>query len=285
MRISEKKKADIFLFITASGWALSTILIKLYIEEIPIFHLMFGRYLLAFVIIALFQGKKLTKITKEEIKPSILLGALMFLAYSFAIASLSFTSASKSGFLVAMSVLFVPIATTIIHKKLPKPWTLFSVMLSIVGLILISGLNGGAFNFGDLLAILCSVSYTIYILVLDKQAKLIEESKLVLLQLLVVAIISFIVMVTLEGIQITALIEGFIPILLIAIFGSAIASFAQTRAQKHASPESVGLILLGEPLFTLIMAAVILKEPLLMKGLLGAGLLLIALVITVIKDK
>lgn len=283
--LSEKKKADLFLFITASGWALSTILIKVYIDSIPIFHLLFGRYLLAFLMMAIFQGSKLKTVKKEDVKPSIVLGTLMFLAYAFAVASLSFTSASKSGFLVALSVLFVPIATTIINKRLPKFWTLVSIAMSIMGLFLISGLNGGAFNIGDFLAIMCSVSYTIYILVLDRQAKIIEENKLVLLQLLVVAMISFVLMLLLEGFDYKVLLDGFVPIFVIALFGSALASFAQTKAQKHASPESVGLILLGEPLFTLLMAAFILKEPLMAKGLIGAGLLLMALVITVLKDK
>lgn len=283
--LSEKKIADLLLFITAIGWAISTILIKVYIDTIPLFHLMFGRYLLAFLMIVVFQGKKLKTTKKSDLRPSIVLGSLMFLAYAFAVASLSYTSASKSGFLVAMSVLFVPILTTIINRRFPKKWTVISVVISIVGLILISGLNGGAFNYGDFLAILCSLSYTIYILLLDRQAKLIEESKLVMLQFAVVTIISLIGMLVFETFDLQVLLDGFIPIFAIALVGSALASYAQTRAQKHASPESVGLILLGEPLFTLLLAAIILKEPLMAKGLIGAGLLLFALVITVIKDK
>jgi biotin operon repressor len=38
MKISEKKKADLLLFVTAIGWAMSTIIIKLYVEDIPVFH-------------------------------------------------------------------------------------------------------------------------------------------------------------------------------------------------------------------------------------------------------
>ncbi len=74
------------------------------------------------------------------------------------------------------------------------------------------------------------------------------------------------------------------PILVMGIFGTALTNFAQVKAQKHASPESVGLILLGEPLFTLVMAAAILKEQILIGGLFGAGLILVALVITIVKD-
>lgn len=282
-KLSEKKVADLLLFITASGWAMSTIIIKLYVDQLPTFHIMFGRYLLAFLIIFAFQPKTIFTIKKEEWKPGILLGILTFIAFTFAILSLNYTSASKSGFLVAMSVLFVPIVTTLLRKKLPNKWTIISVGMSIVGLYFISGMNGGSFNKGDALAILCAASYTIYILLMDRYAKDIEDSKLVLMQLFVVAIISFVFMFF-EGIELQVFMNGFVPLLLMAVLGTAITNYAQTKAQKHATPESVGLILLGEPLFTLLFAAVLLKETILLSGLFGAGLLLTALVLTVVKD-
>jgi len=284
MKISEKKKADILLFITAIGWALSTIIIKVYVEDIDVFHIMFSRYILALLVVTAFKFKEIKTIQKSDIKPGVILGFFIFLAFTFAIASLYHTSASKSGFLVAMSVLFVPIATTLLHRKLPNIWVVFSVCLSLVGLYFISGMNGGSFNYGDALALLCAASYTIYILIMDKHAKHINESVLVFIQFTVVVILSLIGMVLLEPINIGVLIASWLPILVIGIFGTAVTNFAQVRAQKHASPESVGLILLGEPLFTLIMASAILKEEILLSGLFGAGLILVALVITVIKD-
>ncbi len=283
MIISEKIKADILLFTTAIGWALSTILIKIYIEDIPVFHLMFARFFIGFVLLLILNRKKMKAITTEQIKAGSILGILTFIAYAFAIMSLSYTSASKSGFLVAMSVLFVPIVTTLLRKKLPGFWTITSVLLSLVGLNFISGMNGDGFNLGDGLALLCALSYTFYIILLDKHAKVIEESKLVILQLGFVSLVSVIFMFLLEGLDLSVFTENYLPILIISIFGTTLTSLAQTIAQKHASPESVGLILLGEPLFTLIMAALILKETILFSGLLGAGLILTALIITVIK--
>lgn len=284
MELSKKKKADLLLFVTASGWAMSTILIKLYTDTLPVFHLMFSRYLIALIVLSLLQRNKKEKIKKEDWKYGSVLGFLTFLAFTFAIASLYYTSASKSGFFVAMSVLFVPIVTTFLHRKLPNRWILLSVLLSLIGLYLISGMNGGSFNKGDFLALLCAGSYTIYILILDKTAKSINESQLAWMQMFVVTIISALAMLIFEGFDFKVLLEAWLPLLVIGVFGTAITNFAQIKAQQNATPESVGLILLGEPLFTLIMAAVILNEAILIPGLIGAILLLSALVITVIKD-
>jgi len=282
--LSSNKKADSLLFITAAGWAMSTIIIKVYAESIPIFHIMFGRYFLALLMIVLFKWSEIKQIKKEDLLPGVVLGFFTFLAFTLAIWSLSHTSASKSGFLVAMSVLFVPIVTTVINKKLPNKWVSFSVLLSIVGLYFISGMNGGSFNFGDLLALLCAAAYTAYIMIMDKHAKHINESILVFLQFCVVLVLSIIGMLIFEDVQMSLLTDAWLPILVMGIFGTAITNFAQTTAQKTDSPESVGLILLGEPLLTLLMAAVFLKEQILLSGLFGAALLLVALVITVLKD-
>jgi len=282
--LSSNKKADILLFITATGWAMSTIIIKVYADSIPIFHIMFGRYILALLMISVVKWSDIKKIQKSDVLPGLVLGFFTFLAFTLAIWSLSHTSASKSGFLVAMSVLFVPIVTTIMNKRMPNKWVTFSVFLSIIGLYFISGMNGGSFNFGDLLALLCAASYTAYIMIMDRHAKHINESILVFLQFCLVTILSVIGMLVFEDVQMSLLTDAWAPMLVMGIFGTAITNFAQTTAQKTASPESVGLILLGEPLLTLVMAAVFLKEQILLSGLFGAGLLLVALVITVLKD-
>jgi drug/metabolite transporter (DMT)-like permease len=169
-------------------------------------------------------------------------------------------------------------------KRLPNKWVIFSVVMSIIGLYFISGMNGGRFNLGDALALLCAVTYTIYILIMDKHAKHINESILVFIQFVVVVVLSIICMFMFEVVDLNVFVVSWVPILVMGIFGTALTNFAQVKAQKHASPESVGLILLGEPLFTLVMAAAILKEQILIGGLFGAGLILVALVITIVKD-
>lgn len=284
MKLSMKKKADLMLLTTAIGWALSTILIKLYMADMPVFHVMFGRYFIAFVLMATIWKKKFKHINKSEWKSGGILAIFLFFAFTFAIMSLSYTSASKSGFFVAMSVLFVPIVSTFLKRKLPNKWVIFSVVISIIGLYLVAGINGDSFNTGDALALLCALAYTVYILLMDQYAKDIDASHLVLIQLGIVTAISFVAMVVLEGFNAKMLMDQIIPIIVIAIVGTALTSWSQTAAQKHASPESVGLILLGEPLLTLIMAAMILNETIIFKGLIGAVLLLSAMVITVLKE-
>lgn len=92
-------------------------------------------------------------------------------------------------------------------------------------------------------------------------------------------------MVLFEGFCIEYIKIALIPILIIGVLCTGIATLCQTRAQKVTSTESVGILLLGEPLFTLIMAFFILKETILLNGVLGGILILISLVLAVVKKR
>lgn len=274
--------AYLMLFLTSMGWALSTIIIKMVSGDLPPMHLMFGRFALALVVFYAIKGQKV-KLNRKALFHGGYLGVFLFLAYYLAVVSLSHTTASKSGFLVALSVLWVPLVQLLIHKKRPNRWVGLCVGLSIIGLYWISGLDGIGFNAGDAMAIGCSLAYTGYIMLIDTYSKEMNADQMTFSILLSVAVISLIFAIFVEGFSAQILLTNWIPILAIGIIGTVMATYFQTKAQHVASPESVGIILLGEPLFTLIMAMVLLGEKVTTLGLIGGALLLFSLAIAVIK--
>lgn len=280
-RIS-KQTAYLMLMFTSIGWALSTIIIKVVAEELPAFHLMFGRFGLAVLMFYVVKRKNISFHKKTAFHGSYL-GIFLFLAYYFAVASLSHTTAAKSGFLVALAVLWVPIVQLFLNKKLPNKWVILCVVASIFGLYWISGLDGIGFNYGDALAMGCSFAYTVYILLMDKYAKEMNEDQMTFYILLSVTVISLFFVVAVEGFSLQIFKNYWWQIALISIVGTSLSTYFQAKAQHVASPESVGIILLGEPLFTLIMAVLLLGESTTTMGLFGAGLILFSMVIAVVK--
>jgi drug/metabolite transporter (DMT)-like permease len=104
-----------------------------------------------------------------------------------------------------------------------------------------------------------------------------------LIQLAVVSVCCILAVIIFEGFSMQYIKEGLIPILIIGVLCTGVTTLLQTRAQKVASPESAGILFLGEPLFTLIMSYFILNETILFSGLVGAILILSSLVIAVLK--
>lgn len=282
-RINDTYKAYIMLMLTSLGWASSTIIIKVFITDIKAYHMMFGRFLIAFFLIWALHPKKMVRLNKRDTSIALALGVLIFASYAFAIISLAYTTASKSGFLVAMSVLLVPISQLFIRRKIPSGIVIGTVFLSIIGLYLISGMDGIGFNVGDFLALMCAVSYTFYILIVDRYVREMDGVTLVLYQLGSVAVLSLILAISFEGFDVEILKTGFVPIFFTGILGTAMTIYFQNHAQKYASPESVGLLLLGEPVFTLVMALMILGETVTRTGLVGAVCIIGAMVVTILK--
>lgn len=275
--------AYFYLLLSSFTWALGTIIVKMYIADIPVFHLLVGRFVFGGLIVFLMAPKKVKTIEKKDLKLGTILGLLIFTTYALNVLGLKYTSASKSGFLTALSVLFIPIMQTIIYKKIPSKWTITTVILSVIGLRLISEINGGSFNLGDFITILCALSYTFYMLILEKFGKDMDDHKLSLIQLGFVAMVSLIFAAILEGLDLKLIWEGIIPIIVMGVFGTGMTMFLQTKAMKTATPEAAGVILLGEPLFTLILAYIILNEVILFKGLIGSLIILSSLIIAVVK--
>ncbi len=270
------------LFLLSFLWASTTIIMKIFIANMEPSHFMLGRFGLATIIFYVIRRKHI-KFTKKTLLHGAYTGFFLFLAYYFSIVALKHTTASKAGFLVALSVLWVPIFQTIVRRKMPNRWVVITVALSLAGLYLISGLDGIGFNYGDFFALLCSLAYTFYIIYIDKYIEEMDGDQMTFIILLIVSIWSLIVATTLEKFDPMIIVGNWQVILVVAIFGTLVTTYFQTKAQSVASPEAVGVILLGEPLFTLIMAVFILTETVTSSGLVGGALLLLSLVIAVVK--
>jgi len=279
----DKTVAYLLLFLTAFGWGLSTVLGKLCIGTISPAHILMIRAVIAAGVIFAAAPKKIIAFDREDLKAGALLGFVIFIAYFLGITSLKYTSASKAGFLMAFNVLFVPAVEAVLKKRLPSKWIMMSVALSLIGLQLISGINGDGFNFGDFLAVLCAAAYTIYTIILDRWGKDKDDFILAFIQLVVIGIASFLIVVLFEEIDITGVGGNLLPLVFMGVVGTGLATLFQTKAQKTASTESVGIILLADPLFSLLLAFLILHEPIFLSGLLGGVLIMVSCIIAIIK--
>ena len=271
------------LIIIAFLWGLATILVKDNLDEIPTFHVVAARFLIGAIFVFITAPKKILSIKKDEIKRGVPTGIIVFSTYALFTIGLKYTSASKAGFLVSLSVLFVPIIQSISNKKKPSKWTIISISWSLIGLYLISGINGTSINIGDIIIITAALGNTLYIILIDRIGKNIDNYRFTFIQLFTTFIVSFIIALFYEGLNLHVIKANFLRLLIIGIGGTGITTFLQTKAQKVASPESVGIILLAEPLTTLMMAFFFLNETILLRGFIGSIILTAALIIAILK--
>ena len=285
--LAEDQQADItayfLLFLAASGWAVGTIIVKTCIGQVSAANLLMIRSLIAGIVIFLAAPKKILAMNRQEAKTGLILGLYISVAYYFGIISIQYTSASKSGFLASLSVLFVPLAGILIKRSWPSRWLVISVLLSLAGLQLIAGMNGGSFNLGDALGVGCALGYTAYIIQLDRLGAGQDVFILSFLAVVVMGLTGLVGAAGFDGFDWTGMADNIWPLLLLGIFSTGLTTLFQIQAQKTASPESVGIILLAEPIMGLFLAVLILQETVLPSGLVGSGLILAALGLAVLK--
>lgn len=99
------------------------------------------RFGTAGVILALFLNRSLLKLTRLEIEQGLWLAVFGGAGILFQMDGLSYTAASTSAFLTQLYVVFIPVWMALVHRHLPKPKVVVSLVLVLVGLAILADLD------------------------------------------------------------------------------------------------------------------------------------------------
>lgn len=208
---------------------------------------------------SVFSREKIGK-TKKSIKAGIFCGLALFIATSLQQFGVSMTTVSKSGFITTLYVVFVPLISIFLGKKINKRmWV--CVALGVAGFYLLC-LYGEkvTLGLGDLLVLLCAIGFAVQILIVDNY---IAESDGVIMscvQFLVAGIIGIICMFIFEEPNMPDILSCATPILYAGVLSCGMGYTFQIIGQKHAEPTQASLILCLESVFAAIAGAIFLDE-------------------------
>ena len=133
--------------------------------------IMFVRFGLGAIAIAIFAFKELKKMTLLDFKVGILAGVFIFLAIYFQNIALLYTSVSNTAFISSISILIVPFFAYLINKKAITNVHLNGIIIAFVGIVFFS-LNPKdltAFNIGDVLALVSTLGFASQIVILERE--------------------------------------------------------------------------------------------------------------------
>ena len=188
------------------------------------------------------------------------------------------TDAGKSGFITALYVVLVPIASRLLGRRIPgMVWAALPIAVTGLYLLCISG--GFSFTPGDLLTLVCAVAFTVQILLIDRFAGSLDPISFCIAEFLTAAALSFIGQLIFERPDWSAISRFALPILYVAIFSCGIAYLLQIVAQRDGDPAIVSLLFSMESVFSVIGGAVILGQRMTAREYIGCALIFIAVVI------
>ncbi len=242
---------------------------------------------MATLILAAVFRKELASTSIEALQAGFLIGVFIFIGYLTQTVGLKYTTASKSGFITGLYVVFTPIlAYPILRTALPRK-RILAVLLASTGLFLLSEIDPISLrmNYGDFLTVLSAVAYAFSVVLIGKYARIFSVSVLATTQILTTWVLSTLSWAILEPLFLPKSRIAWIAIVITAIFATALAFLAQNYAQKHTTATKAAIIFTAEPIFALIFSSATLGETLTQRGILGAALIIIGMLLSELTGK
>ncbi len=193
-------------------------------------------------------------------------------------AGLETTTAGNAGFITGMYMVFIPIVSWVVFRRRAGRWTWLGALLGLTGLYLLSVRANFTVNTGDLLVLGCAVFWTGHILALERLGSL-DPFRLCVVQFATCAVVSLVVAVAMEPTPLSGLAQTLGPLAYAAFLSTGVGFTLQVVGQRDAPAAHAALIMALEAVFAAIGGALVLGERMDLRGFLGAGLMLAAVVV------
>lgn len=282
-QIQASRRADVQMLLATVIWGSSYLFMKSGLASMQELNLIALRFGIAFLAAGLLFHRRLRSVDRGTLLAGGVLGTALFAAFVFITYGVQRTTASQAGFLISLAVIFVPILTTVLRRRLPDKRLGVSIVVAVAGLGLLTLQHEMSLHLGDLLCILAALLYAVYIMIAGKYTPNHDPLTLGIVQLGVAALLGTVATFLFETPQLPDTPESWASIMGLGILCSGLGYILQTFAQRHASPTRTSLIFSLEPLFAAAFAFIFQGESLTLQGYCGAALMLAGVLITEIK--
>lgn len=279
--MTKQRKADLALVLVTVCWGSSYYLMDLCMEEMGPFMLNVYRFLGAFAVIGIVAFPKLRSVSRRTLKYSFFIGLDLTVVYTMATYGVKYTSQSNAGFLCAMAVIFTPLLAYFVHHTVPDKKLLLVIIMCVIGIALMTLNEELHVAVGDILCLICSMAYAVYMLLVEHALKQedVNAFHLGTFQLLFTGIFMTVLMLLFETPCLPRSGGCWFGVIFLSVFCTGVCFIAQNLAQQYTTASHVGVIFCLEPLFAAIVAFFLAGEVLLPRAYFGAFLMLAALVI------
>lgn len=202
-----------------------------------------------------------------------LAGVVLFAGFATQTIGLDSTSASNSGLITGLYVVFTPVLAAFFRRSQPALSTVLGATVSVVGLGFLTLTNGFSLSAGDVWTLLCAFAFAVHIVMLASLAPRHEVAAFTAVQLAVTAILSLGLSAIIESAGLPPA-EAWLTLLGTGVVVTCGAFLIQVWAQTVIGPSRTAIMLALEPVFAVATASAVLGERLSPRGWAGAALIM-----------
>lgn len=265
-------------------WSGAFIAGKFSVEEFPVFSLVFFRFLFATVLIfaIMIRLDNEWKITKSDIPTFLILGTIGMIGYHvFFFLSLKYTTATNSSLIGATNPIVTTVLAYIFLKDKISFKNILGILVSLLGVVLIvtDGDLNVIFNFkinlGDFLMMIAVICWAAYGILSKKALEKYSPIKITSYAFLfcTILLIPFVLFEKPWIYLHNTTLNGWISILYMAIFPSVFGYIIQQMSIKKIGPIKTSLYINLVPVFSMILATIILNEHISSIKIIACGLI------------
>ncbi|MGH9449521.1 MAG: DMT family transporter [Terriglobia bacterium] len=273
-----RSRAEILLVVVTFFWGATFVVVKLALADASPLVFIAARFLVAGGLLFLVIGRH--RPDPRALRPSLVLGVVLFGGYALQTWGQEYTTASKCAFITAFSVILVPVILALMGMPLSGA-SVGGALLGLMGIYLLVAPSGlSSVNRGDVLSLGGAVAFALYIVLVGRYSRDYSYQDLAPAQILLIGVIACAGLPLPHNWRVNWTAGLVTAIAVTAVFSTAFAFAVQNWAQRYVPPAHAALIFALEPVFAALTSYVVVKERLGGKVLLGSALILAGMVVS-----
>ena len=264
--------------LAAAGWVFS----KETVNGMPPFGFIGIRFVLAASLLALFCYKDILRSARSDLIRAAGIGLTLGLSINCWIHGIAVSSTLGEGaFIMSLSMLIVPLLAWPLFKEKPAGIFWLALPVAMTGLLFLSYTPGQPWRLSvnQTWFMAAAILLALYFSLNGRLSRKVKPLVLTTVQLFVTGMVGLLASLLTETwpAQIGADIWGWF--LLSTILATSIRYLLQTTGQKYCSSSNAALIMLLEPVWTVVLSVIVYAETLSAHKLTGSSLILLALIL------
>ncbi|MBQ7665638.1 MAG: DMT family transporter [Synergistaceae bacterium] len=272
--------ADLALLFCAFFWGMSFASMKILVTIYPSCWLLFLRFTAGALMIYVFFHRRIHESLRKCLNGGMLIGALLFVALTSQTVGLQYIGGGRSAFISAIYVLIVPLMLWALRKKFPGWVTLFAACLCIAGMYFLTDDDmSGSMNIGDILTIICAITFAVQILAINHYTQDCDPITLSFVEFITLSGLSFITSLIFETRNELISMNGIYELIFTIVLCTFGCYMIQICAQKYAKPSHAAIIMSLESVFGLLSGIVFLGETITLRASIGCAMIFASVLI------
>ncbi len=253
------------------------------------------RFVLASILFPVFFPQSVRELTWPAFRAAFWMAVACVSGCIFQGVGLVMTTPSMSAFLTSLTVLFTPIVVWLWMRQVPSKGLGFAVVVSAVGLLLLTGPDAGGWGPGETLNLICAVCFAVQIVMIDRFMKTVPLLGTTWLMFVVAIPLSLVVVPVFGGWrtltstpwvwEMAQETRAWAPLLYLVLPGTVLAIWAVNRFQKDINPTRAAVIYTLEPVFAAIFSFLFYEERFTRGMIVGASVLILGNLIAELSKK